>query len=48
METPRNCAGGVSRVSRVSRDSNTFQQHFKRQQEIARVSSISRARFKRD
>jgi len=40
--------GGVSSVSRVSRDSNSFQECFKSHQEIARVSRVSRACFKTD
>jgi len=38
----------ASRVSSISRDSNTFQECFKRQQEMASVSRVSRACFKSD
>jgi len=38
----------ASRVSRVSRDGNSFQECFKSCQETARASRVSRACFKRD
>jgi len=39
---------GVSSVSRALRVSNTFQEQFKRFQEMSRVLRVSRACFKRD